>query len=125
MAPRFFTVAEANAMLPTLRPLVAEILAARQRILDAQPQLWPVLEKAARNGGSPLATTVLADFDRVRRNLKAIEAEGVQVKDPNVGLLDFLSERDGRTVYLCWRYDEPAVGFWHDLEAGFTGRQPL
>jgi hypothetical protein len=123
--PRFFTVAEANALLPRLRELVGLILQARQRILDAQPQLWPVLEKAAGNGGSPLAAAVLGDFEQVQHSLKAIEAAGVHVKDANTGLLDFLSHRDGRVVYLCWRYNEPEVGHWHDLEAGFAGRQPL
>lgn len=123
--PRFFTVEEANALLPRLRALVEAILQARQRILDAQPQLWPVLEKAAGNGGSPLAAAVLTEFEQVQESLKAIEAEGVHVKDVNTGLVDFLSRREGRVVYLCWRYDEPEVGHWHDLEAGFAGRQPL
>jgi hypothetical protein len=125
MPARYYTVAEANALLPTLRPLVADMLAARQRIVDAQPDLWPMLEKAAGNGGSEKANTVLADFERVQRSVKAIEALDLELKDLNTGLIDFLSERDGRDVYLCWRFDEPRVAHWHDLEAGFAGRQPL
>ncbi len=125
MPTRYFTVDEANALLPTLRPLVAKLLAARQRIVDAQPELWPVLEKAAGNGGSDRATAVLADFEIVQHSVKAIEAFGLELKDLNTGLVDFLSERDGRDVYLCWRFDEPKVAHWHDLEAGFAGRRPL
>ena len=64
MPKRYYTVDEANAALTVLRPLVEKMLAARQRIVDAQPDLWPVLEKAAGNGGSKQATAVLADFER-------------------------------------------------------------
>lgn len=125
MPPKFFTLDEANAMLPRLRTIVAQMLAARQRIVDAQPELWPMLEKSAGNGGTAHAGKLLADFERVRSSMQAIDALGIELKDVNTGLVDFLTERDGRVVYLCWRYDEPEVGFWHDLEAGFAGRQPL
>ena len=125
MSARYFTLDEANAALVTLRPIVAAMLAARERIVAAQPELWPVLEKAAQNGGSEKASAVLVDFETVRRNAKAIEGMGIELKDINTGLVDFLSERDGRDIYLCWRYDEPKVAFWHDLEAGFAGRKPL
>jgi hypothetical protein len=47
------------------------------------------------------------------------------VKDINVGLLDFLADRHGRDVYLCWRYGEPRIEFYHDLHNGFNGRQPI
>jgi hypothetical protein len=125
MTKRYFTVEEANAALTTLRPVVARMLEARQRIVDARPELWPVLEKAAGNGGSDKASAVLADFEQVQRSVKAIEQMGIELKDVNTGLVDFLAKRDGRDVYLCWRYDEPKVAHWHDLEAGFAGRQPL
>jgi hypothetical protein len=125
MRTRYFSVEEANALLPKLRPIVAELLAARQRIVDAQPELWPMLEKAVGNGGSQKAGAVLADFEIVQRNAKAIEAMGLQLKDINTGLVDFLAKRDGREVFLCWRFDEPLVAHWHDLDAGFAGRQPL
>jgi hypothetical protein len=117
---RYFTVEEANALLPTLRPIVAHMLAARERIVAAQPDLWPVLEKAAGNGGSDKATAVLADFQAIQHAIKGIQALGLELKDINTGLIDFLAERDGRDIYLCWRYDEPRVAHWHDLEAGFA-----
>lgn len=125
MPKRYYTVDEANAALPTLRPLVAKLLAARQRIVEKRPELWPILEKAAGNGGSPLATAVLSDFEQVQHSVKTIAQMGIELKDPNTGLVDFLAKRDGREIYLCWRYDEPTVAHWHDLEAGFAGRQPL
>jgi hypothetical protein len=125
MQARYYTVAEANALLPSLRPIVKELLDARQRIVDAEPELWPVLEKAVGNGGSKKAGAVLSDFEKIQQGAKAIEGMGLQIKDLNGGLIDFLSEREGRDVYLCWRFDEPRVAHWHDLDAGFAGRQPL
>ena len=125
MPKRYYTVDEANEALQTLRPLMARLLAARQRIVDAQPDLWPVLEKAVGNGGGKKAGAVLADFEQVQQAVKTIEQMGIELKDVNTGLIDFWALRDGREVYLCWRYNEPAVAFWHDLQAGFAGRQPL
>src|SRR5438128_3223357 len=118
MPMRYFTVEEANAALLTLRPMVAAMLKAREKIVAARPDLWPVLEKAASNGGSDKASAVLVDFETVRRSVLAIEGLGIVLKDVNTGLVDFLAKRDGRDVYLCWRFDEPKVAFWHDLEAG-------
>ena len=125
MRARYYTADEANALLPTLRPIVAGMLAARQRIVDAQPDVWPVLEKAVGNGGSKKAGAVLVDFETIQKAVKAIEGFGLQLKDLNTGLIDFLSQRNGREVWLCWRFDEPNVAHWHDLDAGFAGRQPL
>ncbi len=125
MRARYYTTDEANALLPTLRPMVAGMLEARQRIVDAQPDLWPMLEKAMGNGGSKKAGAVLADFETIQKAVQAIEGFGLQLKDLNTGLIDFLSQRNGREVWLCWRFDEPSVAHWHDLDSGFSGRQPL
>jgi len=125
MSAHYFTVAEANALLPRVRAVVGELLSARQRILDAQPDLWPVLEKAIGNGGSKKAGELLLEFRRVEDGVRALRTMGCILKDVNTGLVDFPTIRNGRQVLLCWRYDEPAIGFWHDAEAGFAGRQPL
>lgn len=125
MRARYYTAEEANALLPTLRPIVAGMLQARQRVVEAQPDLWPMLEKAVGNGGSQKAGAVLADFEAIQKAVKAIEGYGLQLKDLNTGLIDFLSQRNGREVWLCWRFDEPSVAHWHELDSGFAGRQPL
>ena len=122
---RHFTVEEANAILPRVRSIVESILAARQRIIDAQPEVWPVLEKAVGNGGSQKAGLLVEDFKKVERGIQAIQDLDIVVKDVNTGLIDFPALRGGREVFLCWRYDEPAVAFWHELHTGFAGRQPL
>jgi hypothetical protein len=125
MPTHYFTVAEANALLPQVKLVIGELLDARQRILDAQPDLWPVLEKAIGNGGSKKAGELLHDFRRVEESVRALNKMGCVLKDINTGLVDFPTIRNGREVLLCWRYDEPEIGFWHDPESGFAGRQPL
>lgn len=122
---KYFTVAEANALLPTLRVMMNEVMTSRQHILQVKPEIWPVLEKSVNNGGSKKAGEVLQHFEKIQKNVKSIQALGLEVKDINTGLVDFPALIAGREVYLCWRYDEPRVAHWHDLDAGFAGRQPL
>jgi hypothetical protein len=123
--PRLFTLEQANRMLADLRPVVAEVISARARLLDLQPSLAPVLEKLLGNGGSRLTAELLDTFERLRSAVGAIEAMGVLIKDLETGLIDFPSERAGDVVFLCWRYGEGAVAHWHPIDAGFAGRQPL
>lgn len=122
---RHFSVDEANAILPRVRAIVASVLAARQRMIDAQPEVWPTLERAVGNGGSKKAGELVEEFKKVEDGVKALQNLGILVKDVNTGLLDFPSLRGDREVFLCWRYDEPEVAFWHDLQAGFAGRQAI
>jgi hypothetical protein len=125
MSRRYYTVEEANALLPSLRRILSELIEARQRIVSAEPELWDLLEKSVRNGGGKKAGAFLRDFEIVQQNVRAIDALGIEIKDINSGLIDFWSRRDGREVYLCWRYGEASVEYWHDIDAGFAGRQPL
>ncbi len=123
--PRLFTQDEANHMLEDLRPLVAEVISTRARLVELQPALAPVLEKLLGNGGSRLTAEMLDTFERLRSAVRSIEAMGVLVKDLETGLIDFPSDRGGDVVFLCWRYGEPDVAHWHSIDAGFSGRQPL
>jgi hypothetical protein len=122
---RLFTPQDANHLLGKLRPIVADLIQARARLLEMQPALAPVLQKMLGNGGSRLTAELLETFERLRADTRAIEAMGVVLKDMETGLLDFPSERDGQIVFLCWRFDEPAVAHWHSIDAGFAGRQAL
>jgi hypothetical protein len=122
---RYFTVEQANDVLVLLRPIVAEILEIRQTILERQPEIWPSLQKDAGNGGGKVASQVALEFARLDELVRQIQASGALLKDINMGLLDFPSLREGREVYLCWRYGEDSVQFWHDRDTGFAGRQPL
>ncbi len=122
---RYFTVEEANTALQVIRPLVGRILEIRARILEKQPEMWAVIEKAAGNGGNKLASGIEQEFERINTLIQRIRATGAIVKEVNVGLVDFLSLREGRGVFLCWQYGEDEVSFWHDIDAGFAGRQRI
>lgn len=123
--PRTFSLEEAKDTLALILPWVTEIMAIRSAILKRQPEVWPVVEKAAGNGGSLAASQMAEDFDRLDDLVRRIQQTGVLLKDINQGLLDFPHQRDGRVVYLCWRYGEADILYWHDVDAGFAGRQPL
>lgn len=122
---QYFTPDEANQLLVDLASEIEELMQSRARIIEIRPELDHGLEKAKGNGGSRATGELMALMGRVRRTIEHIQARGVLVKDIDQGLLDFPAEREGRVVYLCWKYGEPAVEFWHDLDAGFAGRQPL
>jgi hypothetical protein len=123
--PRYFTVREAEDLLAELRPIVGEIMQIHSRILEKRPEAWPAIQRAARNGGSKAASLLVPEFDRLRTLVHHIQDQGVIIKDMGVGLLDFPCLREGREVYLCWRYGEHGIKFWHEIDAGFTGRQPI
>jgi hypothetical protein len=122
--PHYFTLEQANVMIKMIRPMMAEILEIRRRILALQPEVWPVVEKAVGNGGSEAASRATREFERLNRLALEIQATGAIIKDVNTGLVDFLALRDGKEVYLCWKYDEAQIAYWHDLDSGFSGRQP-
>lgn len=122
----YFTVAEANALLPLLRPHVRRLIVAWHRLRRLQPEVLALLRShpGAELGGPPLSIATV-EIIAAQNAIVAIQAVGAELKDPATGLLDFLALRDGAEIYLCWRYGEPRVGYWHPLETGVAGRQPL
>ena len=123
--PHFFTLAEANETLKAIKPLMEEVQQIRQDILAHQPETWDAIKRSAGNGGNPTLSKMVKTFDRLDDLLHRILATGVQVKDISTGLLDFSAMKDGREVYLCWQYGEDRIEYWHEVEAGFAGRQPI
>ena len=123
--PQIFTLEEANNALKTIRPLMDEVQAIRRKILAKQPEAWPAIEKSAGNGGNRALSDMVEDFEKLDALIHQIQDIGAQIKDINTGLLDFSALKDGREVYLCWQYGEDDIQFWHEIEAGFAGRQPI
>jgi hypothetical protein len=121
---RHFSIAEANAALDWVSERIEAIREARDRL--AEPEAHAVLaEIAPANGGGEPARLVGEGFRDVRRRLVELQAAGIVLRDLERGLVDFPSLRDGREIYLCWELGEDRVAHWHELEAGFGGRQPL
>lgn len=125
MSVRYFSLEEAKATLPQIKILMEQVRAARREILHVRPDALPAIEKAATNGGNQATGELALHTMRLEQGIKAIIALGVTVKDFDAGLIDFLGLRNGREVYLCWRYGEEEIGFWHELNTGFAGRQPI
>lgn len=123
--PRYFTLQEANATLDVIKPLIEEILTLRQQILDRREEVWPVIQRAAGNGGSQTASKLALEFGRLDALVHQVQDMGVILKDINIGLLDFPHLKNGREVYLCWKFGEENIEFWHEIEAGYAGRQPI
>ncbi|MBC7876343.1 MAG: DUF2203 domain-containing protein [Anaerolineales bacterium] len=121
--PQYYTPKEANEALIVVRPIIEEMMEIGEKIRIHQPELWNLVEKSAGNGGNPTLSKLLKDFDRLDLLLHKIQDMGIEVKDLTVGLIDFVALHNGREVYLCWKYNEDSIQFWHEVEAGFSGRQ--
>jgi len=124
---KLFTVDEANALLPSVRKILGKIQRSRKR-LGAYRQEAKLAAEGAEQGGGGMASGVL--YANLLTNLTAemveLEGLGVQLKDFERGLVDFPSLREGRVVLLCWQLGEgDKLEWWHDMEAGFSGRTPL
>ncbi len=131
MAPQNFTLEEANALLPRLSQIIPQMQERKARHDQLQ-------EKAAEYSGrmSSNGHIIEKDVNETRQELQKAAAElnsliervqemGCEVKDIDQGLIDFRTEREGRDVYLCWKLGEPDIRWWHGLDTGFAGRQPL
>jgi hypothetical protein len=128
-----FTLDEAQSLLPVLESLLKRAIESKRAAESIEGRLQELSRKIFLNGG------VMVDVAQVRRqrasyeshvqavkdSLSEIDAIGVQVKDLETGLLDFLCEIEGETVLLCWKTGESRIEFWHTMDDGFRGRQPI
>jgi hypothetical protein len=126
---RTFRLDEANAIVPRLQVLM-------ERLQRGALRLHEEMSDLACETGVDLATLSPEDLLRARPAARAlveeldgiveeIEASGAHLKDVQLGLVDFPTEREGEIVYLCWQFGEPEVAFWHRIGDGFAGRQAL
>lgn len=122
---RYFTVDEANALLPELEPLVGRLLELRAKVSTDGREMGELLADLHSDVGGPVASELVRSFDEIDTLVSQIASYGCVLKSLEAGLLDFLSEREGRDVYLCWRYGEPSIQYFHELHTGFQGRRPL
>ena len=122
---KLFTLDEANAFVPQLLDLVPKIQKLSVSLNNNFPDIKNARDKAKWNGGSDQGVDYLNAVLKYNDLMRKIEDMGCEVKGIREGLIDFPSLREGREVYLCWRMPEKEILFWHDLNAGFTGRKPI
>jgi hypothetical protein len=133
-SPRVFTIEEVNALIPRLSRLVGTLLLQQSEIEGRLAELTRLCGSLPQSLES--APDDSFELGRLKSDLRdrlvqyesgwhEVQKLGVLVKDPQIGLLDFYGRVDGRLVFLCWRYGEDSLSYFHDLTAGYAGRQRL
>lgn len=124
MERRCFTVHEANELIPFLSGRLRSL-----RAVYAKLKMWgfanPTSEEITIRGGIPVVPAYVEALSEFRETLEEICQEGCELKDLESGLIDFPTIWEGREILLCWKLGESEVEHWHELEAGFDGRQSL
>ena len=126
---QLFTVDHANRTLPLVRKIVEDIVREHRRWQESIVELDLLASVSRPDLPDPRAVELEKKIQRIAREIDVfqgeLEAIGIQLKDRRIGLVDFPSEMDGRRMLLCWQLGEPSVQYWHEVDSGFAGRQPL
>ena len=133
MSLRTFSLDEAHSLLPVLESLLRAAVSAKKLMDEIEAEQQALNHRIFLNGGTFLDVVPLARRkaerakaeQRAKDALDEIGSIGVQVKDLNMGLLDFPCEVDGQIILLCWKLGEKAITHWHGTEEGFAGRKPI
>jgi len=133
MADRSFTLEEAQSLLPVLESLLRTAIDGKKLIETVDAELQALAHRVFLSGGLLVNIIQVArrkaerekTIQRVKDTLAEIDSTGVQVKDLDIGLLDFPCQVEGRTVLLCWKLGEKGITHWHDTSEGFAGRKPI
>ena len=129
--PHYFTREEAESLLPQIAVVLQAIQATRQEARDNQQEIESLQDRLRNNGHGlherivQLRSSLEEHISTLRSLRDELQRFGCELKDPDTGLIDFLSLRNGEVVYLCWRLGEDRIRFWHTLDGGVAGRQPL
>ena len=129
--PHYFIREEAEALLPQISVILRSIQAHRKNMRCAEEELTELRDLAMEQGQHletriiTIQNIVTVTTDVLRRQVEQLHELGCELKDPEKGLIDFLSLRNGREIYLCWHLGEERINYWHSLHSGFSGRKPL
>ena len=133
--PKIFTLEEANGLIPAVRAILQSLRSRRYEIgkIEEKKAVEELSWLQEDGTVSPRAREEVARLDELLRQerealdeaLARLVATGAHLKDPDEGLVDFLAEREGGLICLCWKDGEERIGYWHDLESGFAGRRPI
>ena len=133
--PKLFTVGEANELIPTVSRVLNTIRKKRDELMKLEQKKAVEELSWLREDGtvSPKAKEEVERLDQLteeathsfEEELEQLNLLGAQLKDLDEGLIDFFADRGGELIYLCWKEGEDQIRYWHDLESGFAGRQPI
>jgi hypothetical protein len=119
-----YSLVEASALLSEVAELMDRMRAARDRLGDAEARAALAAAGGTNGGGKP-GRTVSEGFLELREAMMWLRMREIVLRDLDRGLVDFPALREGAEIYLCWQEGEEEIGFWHEPDAGFTGRRPL
>jgi hypothetical protein len=133
MADRTFTLEEAQSLLSILESLLRTAINSKKIMEDVEAEMQALTHRIFLNGGTHVDVVAVARRkaeraraeQRAKDSLSEIDSIGVQVKDLDIGLLDFPCEVDGHVVLLCWKMGEKSITHWHGTDEGFVGRKPI
>ena len=132
MADIHFTVVEAESAIPWMRRAVESMRDASAHAQEAQSQLSALMDSIQSNGRESHGEEWEAQQAAIEESAKTVRAvldefsdRGIILRDVQRGLVDFPAMREDREVYLCWLYGETSIEYWHEVDTGFDGRQPL
>ena len=133
MSTRTFSLEEAQTLLPVLESLLRAAITGKKLIEEVDAEFQDTAHRVFLNGGTLLNIVHLARrkaqrekaVQRVKDAVAEIDATGVQVKDLDIGLLDFPCRVEGEIILLCWKLGETGITHWHGTEEGFAGRKPI
>jgi hypothetical protein len=133
MPDRTFTLDEAQSLLPVLESLLRSAMSGKKLMEEVEAEMQALNHRIFLNGGTHVDVVAVARRkaerakaeQRAKDALAEIDSIGVQVKDLDIGLLDFPCEVEGRVVLLCWKMDEHSIMHWHSTDEGFAGRKPI
>src|SRR6202158_6344325 len=133
MSERTFTLDEAQSLMPVLESLLRTAISGKQLMEEVEAEMQALTHRIFLNGGThvDVVATARRKAERAKAEQRAkdalaeIDSIGVQVKDIDIGLLDFPCEVEGRTILLCWKLGEKSITHWHGTDEGFAGRKPI
>jgi len=133
MSSRTFTLDEAQSLLPILESLLRAAIAGKKLMEEVDAEMQALSHRIFVNGGTHVDVVPLArrKAERAKAEQRAkdaiaeIDSIGVQVKDLDIGLLDFPCEVEGQIILLCWKLGEKSITHWHGTQEGFAGRKPI
>lgn len=131
--PRFFTLAQAQKLLPEVESAIRDAISLRSEYQQAEAEWQSFARRINMLGGAAIDHSQFIDQKnrrqsiaaRLKESIEKIQEHGCVIKDLDIGLIDFPTLFRGEEVYLCWKLGESAIQFWHGLNEGFRGRKPI
>ena len=125
---RVYSIEQANALMPEVRAVLLQLAVEHHRLARAHEEMHRRLEGNGDPAALEVASRREAEMAQIGDGIRTLEAHldslGVQLRDLEMGLVDFPGERDGRRVWLCWRLSDPQVAHWHGTDEGYATRRP-